>query len=59
MTPSIEQLYQHPVLVFYWYYFKKEYKNLKLWRQELDNYRYAEPNHPLRNFIEMVDKYGK
>lgn len=59
MMPSIETLYQNPVLVFYWYYCKRNYRDLKQWRRELDNFRYADPDHPLRKFVEIIDYYGK
>lgn len=59
MIPSLETLYNNPVLVFYWYYFKRDYQDLKQWRRELDNFRYADPDHPLRKFVEIIDHYGK
>ena len=55
---QLDNLYKHPVLLFYWYHFKRGHKTLKEWRRELDQYKYAEPNHPLRKFVEMVDKYA-
>lgn len=55
---NLEKIYKYPILLFYFYHFKKGHRTLKEWRKELSTYDDAEPNHPLRVFVEMVDKYG-
>jgi len=51
------KLYKYPVLVFYAYY-KRNNRSLKEWAKVLDDYRFAEPDNPIRIFVEMMEKYS-